>query len=99
MTTDEIAQTQILRHSGISVGWLDGAARQEEATKFTEARKANETVYRYLLFTVLFSVALFLGGIIAAFKRRKIRSMVLALSAITLTMVAFFMAFLPPAEE
>jgi len=48
-------------------------ARQEEATKFNEARNANETSDTYLLLTVLFSVALFLGGITAAFKRRKIK--------------------------
>jgi hypothetical protein len=74
-------------------------ARQEEATKFTEARKANEISDTYLLLTVLFSVALFLGGITAAFKRRRIRAIVLALSVITITSAAIFLAFLPLAKE
>ncbi len=74
-------------------------ARQEEATRFTEARKANEISDTYLLLTVLFSVALFLGGITAAFKRRKIRAVVLALSVITVTAAAIFLAFLPLAKE
>jgi hypothetical protein len=73
--------------------------RQEEATKFNEARKANGTSDSYLLLTVLFSVALFLGGITAAFKRRKIRGMVLALSVLTITAAAIFLAFLPLAKE
>ena len=74
-------------------------ARQEEATRFTEARKANEISDTYLLLTVLFSVALFLGGITAAFKRRRIRTIVLALSVITVTAAAIFLAFLPLAKE
>jgi hypothetical protein len=73
--------------------------RQEEVTRFTEARKANEVSDTYLLLTVLFSVALFLGGITAAFKRRKIRGTVLALSVVTITAAAIFMAFLPLAKE
>jgi hypothetical protein len=73
--------------------------RQEEVTRFTEARKANEVSDTYLLLTVLFSVALFLGGITAAFKRRKIRGTVLALSVLTITAAAIFMAFLPLAKE
>ena len=55
-------------------------ARQEKTTKFTQARKANETSDTSLLLTVLFSVALFLGGITAAFKTRRIRGIVLVLS-------------------
>ena len=74
-------------------------SRQEEATKFTEARKANTISDEYLLLTVLFSVALFLGGITAAFKRRRIRGMVLALSVMTITAAAIFLAFLPLAKE
>jgi len=74
-------------------------ARQEEATKFTEARKANEISDTYLLLTVIFSVALFLGGITTAFKRRKIKGIVLALSVITITSAAIFLAFLPLAKE
>jgi hypothetical protein len=74
-------------------------ARQEETTKFTEARKANEISDTYLLLTVLSSVALFLGGITAAFKRRPIRRTVLALSVITMTGAAIFLAFLPLAKE
>ena len=74
-------------------------SRQEEATKFTEARKANTISDEYLLLTVLFSVALFLGGITAAFKRRRIRGMVLALSVMTITVAAIFLAFLPLAKE
>jgi len=73
--------------------------RQEEVTRFTEARKANEVSDTYLLLTVLFSVALFLGGITAAFKRRRIRGMVLALSVMTITAAAIFLAFLPLAKE
>jgi len=65
-------------------------ARQEEATKFNEARNANETSDTYLLLNVLFSVALFLGGITAAFKRRRIRGIMLALSVITVTAAAIF---------
>jgi hypothetical protein len=45
------------------------------------------------------SVALFLGGITAAFKRRKIKGIVLALSVITITSAAIFLAFLPLAKE
>jgi hypothetical protein len=74
-------------------------ARQEEATKFTEARKANEISDTYLLLTVLFSVALFLGGITASFKRRRIRGMVLALSVITIAGAGIILAFLPLAKE
>jgi hypothetical protein len=74
-------------------------ARQEEAAKFTEARKANAVSDTYLLLTVLFSVALFLGGIAAAFKRRKIRGTVLALSFITMTSGAICLALLPLATE
>jgi hypothetical protein len=54
-------------------------ARQEKTTKFTQARKANETSDTSLLLTVLFSVAPFLGGITAAFKTRRIRGIVLVL--------------------
>jgi hypothetical protein len=74
-------------------------ARQEETTKFTEARKANETSDTSLLLTVLFSVALFLGGITAAFKTRRIRGIVLVLSVMTITAAVVFMAFLPLAKE
>jgi hypothetical protein len=74
-------------------------ARQEEATKFTEARKANEISDTYLLLTVLFSVALFLGGITASFKRRRIRRVVLALSVITIAGAGIFLTFLPLAKE
>ena len=73
--------------------------RQEESTKFNEARNANETSDTYLLLTVLFSVALFRGEITAALKRRKIRGIVLALSVITVTAAAIFLAFLPLAKE
>ena len=74
-------------------------ARQEEATKFTEAMKVNEISDTYLLLTVLFSVALFLGGITAAFQTRKIRGAVLALSVITMASAAIFLAFLPLAKR
>jgi len=74
-------------------------SRQEEATKFTEARKANTNSDYYLLLTVLFSVALFLGGITAAFKRPRIRGIVLVLSVMTITAAAIFLAFLPLARE
>jgi len=74
-------------------------ARQEKTTKFTQARKANETSDTSLLLTVLFSVALFLGGITAAFKTRRIRGIVLVLSVMTITAAAVFMAFLPLAKE
>ena len=74
-------------------------SRQEEATKFTEARKANTISDEYLLLTVLFSVALFLGGITAAFKRPRIRGIVLVLSVMTITAAAIFLAFLPLAKE
>jgi hypothetical protein len=74
-------------------------SRQEEATKFTEARKANTNSDYYLLLTVLFSVALFLGGITAAFKRPRIRGIVLVLSVMTITAAAIFLAFLPLAKE
>ncbi len=43
-------------------------------------------------------VALFLGGNTAA-KRRKMRGIVLALSAITMTSASIFSAFLPLAKE
>ena len=69
-------------------------ARQEEATKFTEAMKVNE-----ISDTVLFSVALFLGGITAAFQTRKIRGAVLALRVITMASAAIFLAFLPLAKR
>ena len=58
-----------------------------------------ETSDIYLLLTVLFSVALFLGGITAAFKRQKVRGTVLALSVLTITAAAIFLAFLPLAKE
>jgi hypothetical protein len=74
-------------------------ARQEKTTKFTQARKANETSDTSLLLTVLFSVALFLGGITAAFKTRRIRGIVLVLSVMTITAAAIFLAFLPMAKE
>ena len=74
-------------------------ARQEKTTKFTQARKANETSDTSLLLTVLFSVALFLGGITAAFKTRRIRGIVLVLSVMTITAAAVFVAFLPLAKE
>jgi hypothetical protein len=74
-------------------------ARQEKTTKFTQARKANETSDTSLLLTVLFSVALFLGGITAAFKTRRIRGIVLVLSVMTITAAAIFLAFLPLAKE
>ena len=73
--------------------------RQEEATKFTEARKANEISDGYLLLTVVFGVALFLGGITAAFKGRRVKAIMLALSVITITATATFMAFLPLAKR
>jgi uncharacterized membrane protein len=73
--------------------------RQEEATKFTEARKANEISDDYLLLTVVFGVALFLGGITAVFRGRRIRAIMLALSVITITATAIFMAFLPLAKR
>ena len=74
-------------------------ARQEKTTKFTQARKANETSDTSLLLTVLFSVAPFLGGITAAFKTRRIRGIVLVLSVMTITAAAIFLAFLPMAKE
>ena len=89
----------VMKEYSLAVEKETQQARQEEATKFTEARKANETSDTYLLLTVFFTAALFLGGISAAFKRRKVKGTVLALSAITLTMAAFFMAFLPLAKE
>ena len=73
--------------------------RQEEATKFTEARKASDISDDYLLLTVIFGVALFLGGITAAFKGQRIRAIILALSFITITATAIFMAFLPLAKR
>jgi len=48
---------------------------------------------------VVFGVALFLGGITAAFKRRRVRAIMLALSVITITATATFMAFLPLAKR
>ena len=73
--------------------------RQEEATKFTEARKASDISDDYLLLTVGFGVALFLGGITAAFKGRRVRALMLALSITTITAAAIFMAFLPLAKR
>ena len=69
--------------------------REEEATKFTEARKASDISDNYLLLTVVFGVALFLGGITATFKGPKVRAIMLALSVITITSVTIFMTFLP----
>jgi hypothetical protein len=73
--------------------------RQEEATKFTEARKASDISDDYLLLTVVFGVALFLGGITAAFKGRRVRALMLALSVTTITAAVIFMAFLPLAKR
>ena len=73
--------------------------RQEEATKFTEASKANQISDDYLLLTVIFGLALFLGGITAAFKGRRVRAIMLALSVITIAATATFMAFLPLAKR
>jgi hypothetical protein len=49
--------------------------------------------------TVLFSVVLFLGGITAAFERKRIRVVVLALAVLVLTAAAITLAFLPLANE
>jgi hypothetical protein len=48
---------------------------------------------------VLCSVALFLDGITAAFKRRTIRGIVSALSVMTITAAAILLAFLPLAKD
>jgi hypothetical protein len=73
--------------------------RQQEDRKFAEARKANQLSDTYLLYTVLYSMVLFLSGITAAFERRKLRTGVLALSLITMATTSIALAFLPLAAE
>ena len=73
--------------------------RQEEEKKLAEAKKASEISHTYLLMTVLFSMVLFLGGIAAAFEKKRIRVVVLALGVLVLTAAAITLAFLPLANE
>jgi uncharacterized membrane protein len=73
--------------------------RQEEEKKLAEAKKASEISHTYLLMTVLFSMVLFLGGIAAAFEKKRIRVVVLALGVLLLTAAAITLAFLPLANE
>ena len=67
--------------------------------QFAEAKKASEISHTYLLMTLLFSMVLFLAGIAAAFDRKRIRVVVLALAVLVLTAAAITLAFLPLANE
>jgi len=89
----------VMKEYSVAIDKETQQLRQEEASKFTEAREANETSDNYLLLTVVFGVALFLGGITAAFKGRRVKAVMLALSVITITATAIFMAFLPLAKR
>jgi hypothetical protein len=89
----------VMKEYSIAIDRETQLLRQEEATKFTEARKASDISDDYLLLTVVFGVALFLGGITAAFKGRRVRALMLALSVTTITAAAIFMAFLPLAKR
>jgi hypothetical protein len=72
---------------------------EDETKKFAEARRANEISDTYLQLTVLYGIVLFLGGIAAAFERRKLRIVILVLAAVTMTVATGAMAFLPLALE
>jgi len=75
------------------------AAAPRRGEKARRARKASEISHTYLLMTVLFSVVLFLGGITAAFERKRIRVVLLALAVLVLTAALITLAFLPVANE
>ncbi|HEY1234344.1 MAG TPA: hypothetical protein VGH22_13290 [Candidatus Binatia bacterium] len=89
----------IMKEYSIPIDKETQQLREEEAIKFTEARKANEISDNYLLLTVVFGVALFIGGITAAFKERRVRTLMLAMSVVIITATAIFMAFLPLAKK
>lgn len=72
---------------------------EDETKKFTEAGRADEISDTYLQLTVLYGIVLFLSGIAAAFKRQKLRIVILALAAVTMTVATVAMAFLPLAQE
>jgi hypothetical protein len=73
--------------------------RQLEEKKVAEASNANTISDTYLLLTVLFSVVLFLAGITAAFKRRKLQMAVLSFSIVILTGASIALILLPLAKE
>ena len=71
----------------------------EENKKFDEARGANEISDTYLQLTVLYGIVLFLGGIVAAFERQRLRIVILVLAAVILTGATVAMVSLPLALE
>jgi hypothetical protein len=81
---------------------VDDEARESAAKSdatYKKAREANLTSDSYTLLGVLFTASLFLAGLIAGFREKRMRRMVLILSSTALLIAAVAMAGLPIAHR